>query len=88
MLWDLEEELANQYFNTWSTCIKLAWDLPRATHSFFLGPLSGGLITAMWDIITMYAGFYTLQWAAGQLHQGGKHYGQAGRDGYQDNHCQ
>ena len=58
MLWDLEDELADQYFNTWSTCIKLAWDLPRATHSFFLGPLSGGLITAKWDIITRYAGFY------------------------------
>ena len=58
MLWDLEGDLANQYFNTWSTCIKLAWDLPRATHSYFLGVLSGGLITAKWDIITRYAGFY------------------------------
>ena len=50
--------MANQYFNTWSTCIKLAWDLPRATHSYFLEALSGGLITVKWDIITRYAGFY------------------------------
>ena len=49
--------MANQYFNTWNTCIKLAWDLPRATHSYFLEQLSAGLISAKWDIICRYAGF-------------------------------
>ena len=57
MLWDLEGDLANQYFNTWGTCVKLAWDLPRAMHSYFLGPLSG-LITVKWDVLSRYAGFY------------------------------
>ena len=58
MLWDFEGDLANQVFNTWNTCIKLAWDLPRATRSYFLGYLSGGMVTVKWDIISRYAGFF------------------------------
>ena len=58
MLWDLEGDLANQYFNTCNTCIKLAWDVPRDTHSYFLGSLSGGLVTVKWDILSRYSGFY------------------------------
>ena len=58
MLWDLEGDLANQYFNSWNTCIKLAWDIPRATHSYFLEQLSAGLISAKPDIICRYAGFF------------------------------
>ena len=58
MLWDLKGDLANKYFNSWKTCIKLAWEVPRATHSYFLDYLSGGLVTVRRDVIARYSGFY------------------------------
>ena len=58
MLWDLQGVLATKYFNSWKTCIKLAWGVPRATHSYFLDYLSGGLSTVKRDIIARYASFY------------------------------
>ena len=58
MLWNFQGDLAHQVFNTWSTCIKLAWDLPRATCSYFLGCLSGGMVTVKWYIISRYAVFF------------------------------
>ena len=36
MLWDLYGVKAKQYFNTWNTCVKLCWDIPRGTHTYFL----------------------------------------------------
>ena len=36
MLWDLYGVKAQQYFNTWNTCVKLCWDIPRATHTYFI----------------------------------------------------
>ena len=28
--------LAYQYYNAWSACEKLAWQVPRATHTYFV----------------------------------------------------
>ena len=36
MLWDLGSDMATQYFNAWTTCVKLAWQVPRATHTYFV----------------------------------------------------
>ena len=36
MLWDLYGVRANQYFNTWNTCVKLCWDVPRGTNTYFI----------------------------------------------------
>ena len=36
MLWDLYGNKANQLFNSWSTCVKLAWDIPRSTHTYIV----------------------------------------------------
>ena len=58
MLWDLNGNMARQYFNAWSTCIKLAWGVTRATHNYFLDYLSGGLVTVKRDVVGRYAGFY------------------------------
>ena len=58
MLWDLQGNLASQYFSAWSTCIKLAWGVPRATHNYFLDYLCGGLVSVRRDILGRYAGFY------------------------------
>jgi hypothetical protein len=58
MLWDLQGDLVSKYFNSWKTCVKLAWGVPRATHSYFLDYLSGGLVTVRRDVLARYAGFY------------------------------
>ena len=58
MLWELQSNMVSQYFNTWNTCVKLAWGLPRATHTYFLDFLSGGLVSARIDILGRYLGFY------------------------------
>ena len=58
MLWDMQGDSAKKYFNSWKTCIKLAWGVPRATHSYFLDYLSGGLVTVRRDILTRYVNFY------------------------------
>ena len=58
MLWDLKGDLVTKYCNSWKTCIKLAWGVPRATHSYFLDYLSGGLATVKRDIVARYASFY------------------------------
>ena len=47
--------MASQYCNSWSTCVKLAWRVPRSTHSYFL---SGGLVSARSDLLNRYVGFY------------------------------
>ena len=36
MLWELYGNKANQLFNSWSTCVKLAWDIPRSTHTYIV----------------------------------------------------
>ena len=36
MLWDLYGEGANQVYRSWNTCVKLAWDIPRMTHNYFV----------------------------------------------------
>ena len=53
-----QSNMATQYFNTWNTCVKLAWGLPRNTHTYFLDYLSGGLVSARVDILGRYLGFY------------------------------
>ena len=58
MLWDMEGDIAKQYCNSWNTCIKLAWGVSRATHTYFLDYLSGGIITVRRDILSRYAGFF------------------------------
>ena len=50
--------MASQYFRVWSTNIKLAWRVTRATRTCFLDYLSGNLITVRRDITARYAGFF------------------------------
>ena len=42
MLWDLSSVAAGQVYRTWNTCVKLAWDVPRWTHNYFVDNLLGG----------------------------------------------
>ena len=42
MLWNLKEEYAGKYFRAWSTGVRLAWNLPRSTHTYLVeGYLAG-----------------------------------------------
>ena len=42
MLWDLSSESAGQVYRSWSTCVKLAWDVPRWTHNYLVDNFLGG----------------------------------------------
>ena len=58
MLWDLGSSMADQYFHAWNVCVKLAWQVPRATRTFFVDNLlSCGLSTARMDILARYSKF-------------------------------
>ena len=58
MLWDLGSDGATQYFNAWSTCVKLTWQVPRATHRYFVDHLlSCGLSSVRVDTLGRYTKF-------------------------------
>ena len=39
MLWPFDSNVAGQYFRCWSTCVKLVWDVQRASHTYFVDNL-------------------------------------------------
>ena len=44
MTWSLYSNMANQFYNCWFTCVKLAWNVDRATKTYFVDNLlAGGL---------------------------------------------
>ena len=52
MTWPLYSAKAKQVFNTWSTCVKLAWGVPRATHTYLVDNLlSGGIPSIMVSVL-------------------------------------
>ena len=38
-LWQLDSDSAAQYYSSWRTCVKLAWQVPRQTHTYFVDHL-------------------------------------------------
>ena len=59
MLWDLEGEAASQYFNSWNTAVKLAWDCPRGTRTYLVQQvLACGTSSARIDIMSRYCKFF------------------------------
>ena len=59
MLWDLFGDAAGQVFRSWNTCVKLAWDLPRGTHNYFVDNLlSGSLPSVRERLLSQYVGFF------------------------------
>ena len=59
MTWPLFSVKATQVFNCWSTCVKLAWDVPRATHTYLVDNLlSGGLPSIRSSILARFCKFY------------------------------
>ena len=58
MLWDLGGDLAQQYYNAWNVCVRLAWQVPRATHTYFVEQLlCCGLSSTKADILARYSKF-------------------------------
>ena len=59
MLWDLFGDAAGQAFRTWNTCVKLAWDVPRWTHNYFVdGMLAGDLHSVRKKVVCQYVSFF------------------------------
>ena len=59
MLWDLQSEAAQKFFNAWTTGIKLAWDCPRATRTYLVQQiLACGSTSAQTEIMTRYCMFF------------------------------
>ena len=59
MLWDLQGEGASQFYNSWTTAIKLVWNCPRATHTYLVQQvLSCGSTSARTEILARYSKFF------------------------------
>ena len=58
MLWQLDSHMAGQFFRCWSTCVKLVYDVPRATHTYFVDNLlAASFLSLRQQIILRYAKF-------------------------------
>jgi hypothetical protein len=52
--------MAKQVYNTWNTCIKLAWQVPRGTHTYFVERLLDcGMSHVRTDILARYVKYLT-----------------------------
>ena len=59
MLWDLYGEKAGQVYRSWSTTVKLAWDLPRSTHTFLVeGLLARNFFTVKQQLVGRFVNFF------------------------------
>ena len=57
-LWKLQSESAEQYFAAWRTCVKLAWHVPRSTHTYFVDHLlSCSMTSVKTDILARFVKF-------------------------------
>ena len=57
-LWKLGGESAGQYYTAWQTCVKLAWHVPRQTHTYLVDNfLCSGLSSVRADILSRYLKF-------------------------------
>ena len=58
MIWDLYGEMAGQVYRSWTTCVKLVWKLPRATHNYLVeNLLAEGFPSVRKKILAQYVGF-------------------------------
>ena len=57
-LWQFDTESAGQYFTSWRTCVKLAWQVPRQTHTYLVDHLlCSDLTSVRSDIFARYIKF-------------------------------
>ena len=59
MLWNLFGEKDDQMFRWWNTCVKLGWDVPRSTHTYFVDSLLAANFRPLRNqALTRYIKFY------------------------------
>ena len=59
MLWNLFGDQAAQYYRCWGTCVKLCWDVPRSTHTYFVDNLlAKDFKSIRQQALARYVGFY------------------------------
>ena len=58
MLWNLFDKNSQQLYNSWNTCVKLVWEIPRNTHTLFVKPLACSLPSIRVQILGRYTKFY------------------------------
>ena len=58
MLWYLYGVEAGKVYRSWNTVVKLAWQVPRSTHTYFVDHLLGlGLPSVRQKLLCQYVGF-------------------------------
>ena len=58
MLWELSGTEAGKVFRSWNTVVKLAWGVPRSTHTYFVEHLLGlGLPSVQQKLLCQYVNF-------------------------------
>ena len=59
-LWQLGGAMADQVYHAWNTCVKLAWNVPRGTHTYFVDRmLDCGISHVRTDILGRYIKFFS-----------------------------
>ena len=59
MLYNLYDESSQKYFRCWGTLTKLCWDVPRATHKYFVpNLLTAGHTSIRTNLVGRYVNFY------------------------------
>ena len=59
MLWDLDGEMCGQYCRSWSTCVKLTFNVPRSTHTFLVeNLLASDFVPIKTELMARYGNFY------------------------------
>ena len=59
MLWDLYGVKAGQLYRSWNTSVKVAWDVPRATHTYLVDNLlSCGLLNVKQQLVSRFVNFF------------------------------
>ena len=59
MLCDLYGEKAGQLYRSWNTSVKVAWDVPRATQTYFVDNLlSCNLLSVKEQLVSRFVNFF------------------------------
>ena len=57
-LWDLQSKETENIFSAWKTSVKLTWNLPRATHSYFLPLLAPKMLSIRSSLLARFHKFF------------------------------
>ena len=59
MLWDLNSEMCGQFCRSWNTCVKLAYNIPRSTHTYLVEHcLAAGFVPVRTEMMARYVKFH------------------------------